>query len=224
MTTETKYWFLKNHQLFDALSRKEINDLTYLSIFRTGMKGEVINLPPEENRIYTLKVGKLKLVRLDSNDDEELLDVLRPGDLFGQFTLTPTDSNQYAVVLSDQVTFCSFRVHDFERILRQHPELSIRYTKMIGLRFRRLENRYSNLVHKDVRTRFRLFLKDWVQQETQPGRPVVLTNYLTHKDISRLICSTRQTITELFNEYRESGLLAYDRDRITILRPDLLNV
>ncbi|RYC71420.1 MULTISPECIES: Crp/Fnr family transcriptional regulator [Spirosoma] len=224
MTFEAKYWYLHNHQLFDELSRNHLNELTYLSHFRTGRKGDVITLPQEEKRIFTIKVGILKLVELDNDGDEQLIEILRPGDLFGQFTLTPHASNQYAVVLSDYVTFCSFLVSDFEQIMRQNPALGIRYTKLIGLRFRQLQNRYANLMFKDVRTRLRLFLKEWADKDAKPGQPNVLTNYLSHKDISRMICSNRQTVTELFNEFRLAGMLEYDRSQIRITDPALLNV
>jgi CRP/FNR family transcriptional regulator len=77
---------------------------------------------------------------------------------------------------------------------------------------------------KDVRTRLRLFLKEWVEKEARPGQPNVLNNYLLHKDISRMICSNRQTVTELFNEFRLAGILEYDRTHIRITDPALLNV
>lgn len=224
MTTETKYWYLHNHQLFDELSRHEINEISYLSHFHTSRKGNIVNLPQDEDRVYTLKAGVLKIVDVDADGNEQLIEVLRPGDLFGQFTLTRHTSSQYAVMLSDQVTFCSFRVADFEQIMQRYPSLGVRFTKLVGLRFKRLTNNYANLMHKDVRTRLRLFLKDWVEKDAKPNRPNVLTNYLSHKDISQMICSNRQAVTELFNEFRQAGMLAYDRSQITIINPALLDV
>lgn len=224
MTIDAKYWYLHNHHLFDELSRNQIHELAYLSHFRTSRKGELIHLPQEEDRVFTLKVGVLKIVEVDAEGNEQLIEILRPGDLFGQFTLTHHNGNQYAVVLSDYVTFCSFLVADFETIMQRNPSLGIRYTKWIGLRLRQLENRYANLMYKDVRTRLRLFLKEWVEKDAKPGRPNVLSNYLSHKDISHLICSNRQTVTELFNEFRLAGMLQYDRSQITITNPALLDV
>lgn len=224
MNIETKYWYLHNHQLFDELSRNRIHEICYLSHFRTNRKGDIITLAQDEARVFTLKVGVLKIVEVDADGNEQLIEILRPGDLFGQFTLTHQDSNQHAVVLSDYVTFCSFLVSDFEAIMEQNPSLSIRYTKLVGMRLRRLENRYSNLLFKDVRTRFRLFLKEWVEKEAKRERPNVLNNYLSHKDISRLIGSNRQTVTQLFNEFRLAGMLEYDRSQIKILNPALLNI
>lgn len=224
MRIETKYWYLHNHQLFNELSRNRINEICYMSHFRTNRKGDIITLPQDEARVFTLKVGVLKIVEVDADGNEQLIEILRPDDLFGQFTLVRQVSNQYAVVLSDYVTFCSFLVSDFETIMQQNPSLGIRYTKLLGLRLRRLENRYTNLLFKDVRTRFRLFLKEWVEKEAKQGRPDVLNNYLSHKDISRLIGSNRQTVTELFNEFRLAGMLEYNRSQIRILDPALLNI
>ncbi|MBO0932330.1 Crp/Fnr family transcriptional regulator [Fibrella aquatilis] len=224
MNSTAKYWYLHDHHLFDELAREAIDELAYLSHFQTSRKGALIHLPADESRIYTIKVGIFKLVETDQEGQEQLIEILRPGDLFGQFTLNQHTSNQYTVALSDYVTFCSFATADMEQVMQQHPTLGIRYTKLIGLRFRRLENLYKNLMFKDVRTRLRLFLKEWVAKEAKPDRPAVVPNYLSHKDISRLICSNRQAVTELFNEFRGTGQLAYDRNEITIIDPMLLNV
>lgn len=224
MSNESKYWYLRNHHLFDELSRHEITELCYLSHFKTHRKGDIINLPQEEKRVFTLKVGIIKLVETDADGNEQLIEILRPDDIFGQFTLTPHSVSQHAVVLSDYVTFCSFLVSDFEAIMLQNPKMGLTYTKFIGLRLRKIENQYINLMFKDVRTRLRLFLKDWVRKEEKPGQPNVITNYLSHRDISRLICSNRQTVTELMNEFRAEGLLDYNRTKITITNPALLDV
>jgi CRP/FNR family cyclic AMP-dependent transcriptional regulator len=224
MNTEAKYWYLRNHHLFDELSRNAINELAYLSHFRTSRKRDVIDLSQDEARVYTIKTGILKLVEVDADGNEQLVEILRPGDLFGQFTLTHHTSQQHAIMISDYVSFCSFLVTDFEQIMQQNPMLGIRYTKLVGMRFRQLQNRYANLMFKDVRTRLRLFLKEWLEKDARPGRPNVLTNYLSHKDISRMICSNRQTVTELFNEFRLAGMLSYDRSQIIITDPALLDV
>jgi CRP/FNR family cyclic AMP-dependent transcriptional regulator len=73
--------------------------------------------------------------------------------------------DEYAVALSDYVTVCSFKIEDFEKVIQQNPSLAVKFTKLVGLRFRRLENRYANLMFKDVRTRLLIFLEEWAQKE-----------------------------------------------------------
>ena len=51
---------------------------------------------------------------------------------------------------------------------------------------------------------------------------IILKNYLTHQDIASLICSTRQTVTALFNDLKEKGALDYTRNEIIIKNKTLL--
>jgi CRP/FNR family transcriptional regulator len=62
-----------------------------------------------------------------------------------------------------------------------------------------------------------IFLEEWAQKEgTTTDEGIVLKNYLTHQDIAGLICSTRQTVSQLFSDLKQHGLLDYDRQRIII--------
>ncbi|MEI7584318.1 Crp/Fnr family transcriptional regulator [Runella sp.] len=215
---ETRYWYLRDHQLFRHLDSAEVRQICLITNFKTAKKSEIIYFAHEEqNRVYLLKKGIIKIVELNANGDETVKEVLQKRDLFGQITLDETDLDEYAVALSDYVTVCSFRIEDFEKVIQQNPSLAVKFTKLVGLRFRRLENRYANLMFKDVRTRLLLFLEEWAQKEgvtTEEG--IVLKNYLTHQDIAGLICSTRQTVSQLFSDLKQHGLLDYDRQRIII--------
>ncbi|WP_229244119.1 Crp/Fnr family transcriptional regulator [Emticicia sp. CRIBPO] len=186
--------------------------------FKTAKKGEIILFSHDENtRVYFLKKGTLKIVEIDEKGNEIVKDIILKGDIFGEFTLTDSQSDEYAVAVSDNVICCSFKMEDFEKLLERNPQLGLSYTKWMGFRFRRLQNRYSNLMFKDVRTRFKGFLDEWASKEgIESAGEVILKNYLTHQDIASLICSTRQTVTQLFNEFKEKGILDYSRTEIVL--------
>ncbi len=218
MNLETKYWHLHNHKLMNVLSSDELREMCIISNFKTAKKGEIIYFSHDEtSRVYTIKHGTIKIVEIDQKGNEIVKDILQEGDLFGQFTLTDDTLNEYAVAMSDYVTCCSFRMDDFEKVIERNPALALRYTKWLGFRLKRLENRYANLVFKDVRARLLGFLKDWAMKEgTNGNNEIILKNYLTHQDIASLICSTRQTVTSLLNDLKENGVLDYSRNEIII--------
>jgi CRP/FNR family transcriptional regulator len=201
-----------------VLSSSELREMCIISNFKTAKKSEIIYFSHDESsRVYTIKRGTIKIVEIDKKGNEIVKDILQEGDLFGQFTLTDSNLDEYAVAVSDYVTCCSFRMDDFEKVIERNPALALQYTKWVGLRLKRMENKYSNLVFKDVRARFIGFLKDWSSKEgVNDQNEVILKNYLTHQDIASLICSTRQTVTSLFNELKENGILDYSRTEITI--------
>ena len=221
MQEEAKYWFLHDHQLFSALSREENRALCLIPNFKTVRKNEILYFSHDnEQRLYTIKSGTLKIVRVDMEGNESVKEVLRSGDLFGQYTfdeMTDESQDEFAVAISDKVVICSFKIDDFEEILNRNPQLAVRYTKLVGFKIKRITNSYSNLMFKDVKTRFALFLKDWALREGKGAdKDITVKNYLTHNDIAGLICSTRQTVTLLFNEFKNAGLIDYDRSEIIV--------
>ena len=106
---------------------------------------------------------------------------------------------------------------DFERILERNPSIAIGYTKFMGLKIKRIENRFNNVVFKDMRSRLVQFIKDWAESDgEQKDNTYTIKNYLTQHDLAKLVCSTRQTVTTLLNEMEKEGLLNYDRKEIRI--------
>lgn len=220
MYEDLKYWYLRDHKLFRTLSFGQIRQLCIITGFKKANKGEIIYFSSSDvPRIFLLKKGNIKIVAVDENGNETIKDIIQKGDLFGELTLETDDqTNEYAKVLSDDVAICSFLLSDFEDLLLQNPNLALSYTKFVGLKMKRIKNSYSNLISKDAKTRLFQFLKDWAEKEgKRMENKVVIENYLTQTDIAQIICTSRQTATQLLNEMETNGILLYNRKEIVIL-------
>ena len=219
MYEELKYWYLRDHKLFWTLSMSQIKQLCIITGFKKASKGEIIYFSSSDvPRIYLLKRGNIKIISIDENGNETIKEILQKGDLFGELTLeNDNQTNEYAKVLTNEVSICSFLLSDFEALILKNPNLALSYTKFVGLKLKRLKRNYSNLVSKDAKTRLLTFLQEWAQKEgVFDGNSVTIDNYLTQSDLAQLICTSRQTATQLLNELEVSGLLAYNRKQITI--------
>lgn len=227
MYEELKYWYLRDHKLFWTLSMSQIKQLCIITGFKQANKGDVIYFSASDvPRIFLLKKGNIKIVSIDEEGNETIKEILQKGDLFGELSLeTDETANEYAKVLTDEVSICSFLLSDFEDLLVRNPTLALSYTKFVGLKMKRFKNSYSNLVSKDAKTRLYSFLKDWAEREgIQEGKKYTLQNYLTQTDIAQIICTSRQTATLLLNEMQQEELITYDRKSISILNIDQLKV
>ncbi|RTY95595.1 Crp/Fnr family transcriptional regulator [Flavobacterium bomense] len=219
MYEDLKYWYLRDHKLFRTLSFGQIRELCIITGFKKAQKGEIIYFSSSDlPKIFLLKKGNIKIVAVDEDGNETIKDIIQKGDLFGELALeVDSHSNEYAKVLSDDVAICSFLMSDFENLLLQNPSLALSYTKFVGLKMKRIKNSYSNLISKDARTRLFQFLKDWAEKEGKKiGDKVVIENYLTQNDIAQIICTSRQTTTQLLNEMETNGTIVYSRREIII--------
>lgn len=218
MYEELKYWYLRDHKLFWTLSMSQIKQLCIITGFKKAKKGDIIYFSSSDvPRVFTQK-GNIKIVSVDEDGNETIKDIIEKGDLFGELELdSDRNSNEYAKALTDDIIICSFLLSDFEDLLLRNPSLALSYTKLVGLKLKRIKNNYANLVSKDAKTRLLSFMKEWAEREgKREGNRVVIENYLTQNDIAQIICTSRQTATVLLNELEENGLMYYSRKEIII--------
>ena len=224
MTLDLKYWYLHEHKLFRNLSFSEIDALCILKRFKKSKKNEIIDLPfSEKERIYFLKQGTIKLVKIDEDGEEVLLDILQKGDLFGDLNLEkPIENNEYFKVVSDEAIICTFFREKLEDIINTKPDFALNYIKFIGFNYKKIQNNYKNILFKDSKTRLILLLNMIIEKENISSTSFTLPNYLTQKEISQLICTTRQTVISLFKELEQDNMLQYSQKEIMI--PDIQKI
>ncbi|MDZ4793480.1 MAG: helix-turn-helix domain-containing protein [Bacteroidota bacterium] len=77
------------------------------------------------------------------------------------------------------------------------------------------------MLNKDVRSRLLAFFYHLAMMEGYDGSTAAYSfnNFLTHKDVAKLIGSARQTVTTFINQLEDEGLLKITRKKITI--PDV---
>ncbi len=224
MNSDLKYWYLHDHKLFRNLSFAEINALCILKRFKKSKKDEFIDLPfSDKERIYFLKQGTIKLLKINNDGDEFLLDILQKGDLFGDLNFEKSnDDQEFFKVVSDEAIICTFYKEKLEEVMVNKLDFAINYIKFIGFSFKRIQNSYKNILFRDAKTRLLLLLNLIIEKEKVENKSYILPNYLTQKEIAQLICTSRQTIISLFKELEKDGLLYYTQKEISI--PDIQKI
>lgn len=221
MSADLKYWFLHDHKLFRNLSFAEIDELCILKRFKKSRKNEIIDLPySEKERIFFLKHGTIKLINYNIDGDEVLVDILQKGDLFGELNLEkPTEQEGFLKVVSDEAIICTFFKEKLEALIHKKPDFALNYIKFMGFNFKKIQNSYKNILFKDAKTRLLLLFRMLYEKDGSTSKTFFLPNYLTQKDMSQLICTTRQTVISLLKTMEEEGIIRYHQNAIEI--PDI---
>jgi CRP/FNR family transcriptional regulator len=216
-SVDSTYWHLRGHSFFWEISNTDLESLCVITGFKKAKKGEPIFFL-DEPRIYFLKKGAIKIVSTSEGDDEIIHEILHKGDLFGQLSNEmPINEEEYAVALTDNVVICSFLNKDFEQLMMRRPELSLKYSKIIAFKYKRIANSYNNLFFKSAKERLVIFLTEWGSKDgVLSGNEIKIKNYLTQNDLAKVICTSRQTCSSLINELVKEGKIIYDRKEITL--------
>jgi CRP/FNR family transcriptional regulator, cyclic AMP receptor protein len=225
MKEEIKYWYLKNHKLFEHLSEQDVEALCLMSSFKQGNKNDIIYFSDsDKKRLYTIKEGILKICYQDIEGKEVITEMLTENDIFGYISLNSSDNtlkDQYAVVLSDKLSICSFDVENFKIVLEKNKDLHIKYSNLINEKLVSFQQKYSDLVFKDVNTRVAEFFKRYAHYHSKTVNGVLeMEMVLTHQEIADYTASSRQSVTSIINKLVEEGKVIYE-GRKKVIIPDI---
>lgn len=221
MEALTKYWFLEGFNLFKKLGMKTMMELCEELVMYRYAKGTRIDLDSSDGQsVFFLKKGSVKIV---SSDSEMVKFILGPGNIFGELGLyqEPEEVDEAAYTLEDSVV-CLFSAKQMNALMDKHQSLKNGILKIYGFRFKRLERRLEDLVHKDSPTRIKEFIRDYVTVFGTPvnGR-IEAKKLLSHKDIAHLTSTSRQTVNNVLGNLRLEGRIDYNSKVISIPIPEL---
>ena len=223
MIPDEKLLLLRNYDLWCHLSDQEYEDLHVAHHFLEARKGDYIYFDSHHlNKLYFVKDGFIKIGYIDEKGDEIIREIIREGEIFGQFSLERNNLNgEFARAYKGDVSLCAFSIEDFEMLLKKKPELAIKYSKQVGDKLRRAQFRLISMLNKDVRSRLLSFLYQLASDNgaMAGSEKHSMENFLTHEDIAKLIGSARQTVTTMINQLEDEGLVKITRSKIQF--PDM---
>ena len=91
MENITKFWFLKDFDLFEKMGKKNLMAMVDYFEMINFKKGEVIRLSRANKKVvYFLKKGTIKIV---SNENEHTRFIVKKGNVFGELALYEDSEN-----------------------------------------------------------------------------------------------------------------------------------
>jgi CRP/FNR family transcriptional regulator len=195
-------------ELLTGFSEAESGWFHSLCIERRFLRdAEVFRQGDPPDGICIVKKGLLKIVSISEKGTEQILHILRPGDVFGELILFGKPRPFTAVALTDAaVSILPLAI--VQDLLATSPVFSRNYLRLLSLRLYELEQTFPALVQAWPHHRLAkelLHLADDLGDETPKGTR--LTLHLTHELLSNLIGTSRETVTLLIHKFEEIGLL-----------------
>jgi len=211
---------LREVDIFSHLDVRHLKRIAPLvAVYRFAPK-QVIFMPSDpRSRLYAVLSGKIKLTQLSPEGKELVLCVLGKGEVFGELCLFDEGPHSTLATALEEAEIVTIKCSDMAMIMAHEPEVVTALGKHVGDRLRSLEQKLSDFVFKDVAQRLAGLLADIAHDHGKKDASggLVVEMKITHQDIAGLIGSTRETTTTTLNQFREKGLIDFQRGRIMIL-------
>jgi CRP/FNR family transcriptional regulator len=206
--------------IMSALSPAQRASLEKDAVKRTYRKGTVISGPDDENDSVNFVVsGRVKIYSLSASGNEIIFRFCGPNSFFGIAGLFGAGQRNVFSEAVEDTEVMSIYSASVERVVSENPALAMSLVRVLSSRIRQAHEAIREFVFCDARSRVAHVLIKLVEIEGggNPGAPVRLKGKMTHQDIADMIGTTRQTVTEILNEFKKQGYVKSEARTIVVL-------
>lgn len=221
---DRNFWYLENIDVNDIFCPAKLGNELDAHSKRTVKKGEYVYLPEQNaDKIYFIEEGKIKIGNVSESGKEITKAVLSKGEVFGEMAILGEDKRHDFAFAAEDTTYCSISAEKMKNLMKDHSNLSLFFMKIMGSKVIEMEHRLESLVFKDSRSRIIEYLVEMVEKRGQRvGYEWVVRNFTTHQEIANYTATSRQTVTMVLNELRDSEQLTFNRKRLLVRDLDKL--
>ena len=203
-----KLWYLQQIDLFEGLSEAELAQIAHSMQGKHYSHKQLLYTPyADVESVYLLKKGEITIYY--SHEGKRLiLDVLKPGSLFGNLNFQENKSPHFAEASKDAFV-CAFSQQDLIHIFAKHPELVLRFFQYTAQRMGEYEDKMKGMLFdaKDkVLNQLELIQKK--QKRFKWFAPQKIS--ISHLSLSEHTGLSRETVTRALQALKKEGLIEVD--------------
>lgn len=218
--------YLRAAELFQDLDPSALAAIAGAARRRTVRAGAYLFRQNDPAHIlYVLARGSVKLTQVNSDGEQILLRVVGAGETFG--AVAPLGNMRYPasaqaaepslVLLWDGPTMLA--------LMEQFPHLAINAVRVLAARVHEFQDRYRELATERVERRVAralLRLARQVGRRVEDG--VLIALPFSRQDLAEMAGTKRFTVSRIFSEWDQRGIIAAGRKRVLIKQPHALVV
>ena len=193
-----------------------IRALAALGMERTYARNTIlVQEGDKSDQVYVVLSGRLKVFLANSEGKEIIVDILGPGQYFGEMALEG-DPRSASVMTLDPSRLSVVERDRFKDFLAGNPEAA--YTLIVTLirRARNLTRVVGDLALLDVYGRVARLLHDSAREE---NGQLIITERMTQQEIGKRVGASREMVWRILDDLRQGGYIAIKDGRISICQP-----
>lgn len=201
-------------------ARKEhLDEINVQKVCNVYKKGQVIfHEGSHPFGVYCVNTGKVKLSHLGDDGKEQIIRLLREGDITGYRALLSGDRYGASAIALEDTHVCFIPKELFITVLKNDAGLAFEMMKLLSDELHRAELQLTHLAQKPVRERLAetlLFIKETYGYEDDG---VTLAVRFSREEIANLVGTATESTIRLLSEFRKDGIVELDGKKIKILK------
>ncbi|WP_291117047.1 Crp/Fnr family transcriptional regulator [Flavobacterium sp. UBA6135] len=200
-----------------ALNKEELLKMANCKTSYIIKKGDPIFEEGESvNGIYCIKDGICKLSKLSANGKDQIVKLVKPGELLGQRSMISDEPANLSAVALEDMEVCFIPKSEVLGFFNQNNQFSMNMMKSICGDLKDADDHMVSMAQKSVKERLAetlIYLEDTFGKN-QDGS---LHIQLSREELAGMIGTATESCIRLLSEFNKSGLVELTGKKISIL-------
>jgi CRP/FNR family transcriptional regulator len=225
-SSEDKIALLSRVPVFSTLSREDLVHVAQVAMPRQFDAGAVVFREGDEGQTcYIVRTGRARAIREHPDGRSITLAHFDPGDIFGEMAMLDGERRSATVEATEDTEAIAILSADMHRLLREHPDISVKLIAALGQRLRSTNERLARQSFQTVQSRVAAALAQLVaaarsEGDTAAERDVLITT--TQAELAQLAGSSRESASRFLAVLERAGIITQGRGRLTVHDPEAL--
>jgi CRP/FNR family transcriptional regulator len=194
---------------FTDLAAEDLEVLGSAMFQRSYPAGQIVLLEGAPSSVlYVVQAGRLKLFKTSARGREQVLRLLRPGDMFNEVAVFDEGPNPASAQAIEDCTLYLLRRRDLLRFVAQRPGIALAITRTFARRLREAMTLVEDLSFRDVTSRLAKILLE--------GHDGTSTPRLTQELLAAMAGSRREVVGRALKALSQEGAVKLERGRIHV--------
>jgi CRP/FNR family transcriptional regulator, cyclic AMP receptor protein len=205
--------------VLEPLAREDLEVLAARCLDIRLERGEDFYRPEEhDGGLFLIKEGRVRIYKLTPTGKQLTLVLLSAGTALSSRRL----QGLHAQALKPSV-IVFMRREELERLIRKSPEVGMRLADLLSERLRLMDQRMSDVIHKEVPARLASLILQLLDSEgVVSAKGYEIAGPYTYEELGTMIGAKRVSVTRAFKRLREAGAVEVERGHIHVRDMDAL--
>jgi len=217
MTTLAGKMMLQRSPLFRGLSPPTLERIAELAARRAYSNGEIVFSQGDAgDALYGVVTGRIRISAGAADGREIFLNIIEPGDTFGEIALLDGGSRTAAAVATMDSELVSIRREHFLAVLEREPRVALELLRLCGERLRWTSGQVEDAALLDVPARLAKRLLSLVHMHGQQA-PNRVTLRISQEELANFLGVSRQVVNQYLQGWKRHGWVDVGRGSVTVL-------
>jgi CRP/FNR family cyclic AMP-dependent transcriptional regulator len=175
--------------------------------------------------VLVLMAGRVKVISVGARGHQSLLAIRTPGDVLGELAAVDERVRSATVVTLEPIQVLRIPVRTFVEILTTTPRVTYSLLRVVSTKLRTANLRRLQSGDLTVAQRVAMTIAELAADHGRPGAAeVTIALPISQEDLARMVGASREAVVRALRELRDDGIIRTERQNLTLLRSDLLEL